>query len=270
MVVAQAEVARSDWGRLGTGEGSPLVLRVPQLAEARAALAAAEAQRERAQRDVERCSVRAPYAGRVRAKLADEGQFVGRGVALAQLYAVDRAEVRLPLADDELAHLDLPLAFRGAAEPAPGPPVLLRARFAGEEHAWEGRVVRTEGELDPESRMLIAVVEVQDPYGRGGEEARPPLAVGMFVRAEILGREVAQAIVLPRAALRDADQVLVVDADDRLGLRSVELLRTERDMLVLRGGLSEGERVVTSPLDVVIEGMRVSVEDATPGAAGER
>jgi multidrug efflux pump subunit AcrA (membrane-fusion protein) len=141
-----------------------------------------------------------------------------------------------------------------------GPPVELSARFAGGEHRWQGRIVRTEGEIDPKSRMVHAVARIDDPYGRdasGSPRGRPPLAVGMFVEAEIEGRQVPEAVVLPRAALRGADEVLVVDDENRLRMRRVDVLRTDGDRVVIQGGLAPRERVVVSPLEAVADGMRV-------------
>ena len=137
----------------------------------------------------------------MRAKSVDLGQFVTVGNPIATVYAVDIAEVRLPLPDGELAYLDLPLAYRGGAN-RPGPPVKVLATFAGAVHEWRGRIVRTESEIDPVSRMVHVVAEVNDPYAPGPDPNRPPLAVGMFVEAEIDGRAFDNIAVLPRAALR--------------------------------------------------------------------
>ena len=184
---AEAEVAQREWEALGQGDPRELTLRKPQLDDARAAVAAAEANLVRAERDLARARIEAPYAGRVRRKSVDVGQFVTVGSSIATIYAVDRAEIRLPLPDDELAYLNLPLSYRGARNQA-GPRVTLRATFAGETHAWRGRIVRTESEIDPVSRMVHVVAEVDDPYRSGSDPDRPPLAVGMYVDAEIEGR----------------------------------------------------------------------------------
>ncbi|MGH0036637.1 MAG: efflux RND transporter periplasmic adaptor subunit [Myxococcota bacterium] len=262
-------------------------------AVAQATLREAQARLTRAQRDLERTELQAPYEGRVRSESVDVGQFVARGQTIARLYAVDFAEVRLPLPDRELRFLDLSLRptrtptpdpeAAGAPPPAdaPGntPEVTLRAEFAGRSHAWQGRIVRTEGEIDPRSRMVNVIARVPDPYGRRSEESMAPLAVGLFVEAEIEGRSVDRAIVLPRTALRRAEQgedhvVWVVDGDGRLTFRDVDVLRVERDRVVLGGGLLPGEEVVVSPLRGVVDGMAVRVHraqapvarlDATPG-----
>jgi len=253
---------------------------------ARARLREARSQLERAARDIERTEIIAPYAGRVRSEQVDVGQFVSRGTPVARLYAVDFAEVRLPLPDRELAYLDLALDYRerereeapallpadstGAEASVPAEPtrtdpiVMLQTEFAGATHTWEGHIVRTEGEIDAKSRMVHVVARVPDPYGRSSDVERPPLAVGLFVNAEIMGRIVDDAFVVPRSALRDwegndVDQVLVLDAESRLRFREVEVLRTERDRVIVGAGLEAGERVCVSPLRAVTDGMFVEV-----------
>ncbi len=258
---AEAELARTEWQELGRGAGSPLMLREPQIAEAQAIVEAAGANLQRAKRNLERTVVRAPYAGRVREKRVDVGQYISVGAPVATLYSVDVAEVRLPLPDDELQYLDLPLVYRGDSDDD-GPNVTLTATFAGGTHEWEGRVVRTEGEIDPRSRMVHVVAQVENPYGRGDEPGRPPLAVGMYVRARIHGRTIEDVAILPRTALRPDGNVWVVDADGRLRIRSVAVLRTDREHVYISSGLSEGERVCVSALEVVSEGMRVRVAGA--------
>ena len=266
---AEAEVAQREWDTLGRGDPRELALRKPQLEDARASVAAAEASVERATRDLERAEIVAPYAGRVRTKNVDIGQYVRVGDTLATVYSVDVAEIRLPLPDDELAYLDLPLSYRGV-EQRVQPAVTLRATFAGETHAWNGRIVRTESEIDSVSRMVHAVAEVADPYAPGLNPNRPPLAVGMYVEAEISGRTVRDVAVLPRQALRGRDQVLMVTPDDRLSFRTVDVLRTSTESVIVRAGLQPGELVVTSPLDTPTDGMRVQLADAAPDLLARR
>lgn len=251
------------------------------LEEARVAL-------EQAERDLARTEIRAPFDGRVRSERVDVGQFVSRGQSVGMLYATDFVEVRLPIADTQLAFLELPDFRRDESE---GPPVTLLANFAGAERKWEGRIVRTEGEIDSKSRMVHVVARVADPYhtgtgvgvgvgagaGAGAEEeptagAEPgteapsepeakrdamPLSVGLFVRAEIEGRLAENVIVVPRSAMRNDERILVIDGDDRLHFRDVDVLRIERDDVLIRTQLADGERICVSPVQVVVDGMRV-------------
>ncbi len=242
-----------------------------QLQEARARL-------QRAERDLSRTVLRAPYEGRVRSESVDVGQFVSRGQPIARIYAVDRAEVRLPVPDRELQFLDGFALGSGGVDPERAPEVVLRAEFAGEPRSWRGRIVRTEGEIDARSRMVNLVAGVDDPYGLhdGGSERGVPLAVGLFVEAEILGRELEGVFALPRAALRpslpgEPERVLVVDDESKLRLREVEVLRRERERVLIGAGLAAGERVAVTPIQAVVDGMRVRVAGsrASEGAAGE-
>jgi multidrug efflux pump subunit AcrA (membrane-fusion protein) len=107
--------------------------------------------------------------------------------------------------------------------------------------------------------MIQTVARVEDPYGRSAQLERPPLAVGMFVKAEIRGRLLEDVVVLPRSALRGRDQVVIVDAESRLRLRHVDVLREQRETVVIDGGLAPGDRVCTSPLETVDEGTEVKI-----------
>lgn len=215
---------------------------------------------EQARRDLERTETTASFVGRVREKLVDVGQYVARGAPLARAYAVDYAEVRLPISNDDAGFIELPISYRDERSEANGPKVRLSAEFAGRTYHWEGRIVRTEGEIDPRTGMIHAVARVEDPYARGEDPDRPPLAVGLFVRAQIEGREVDGVVSLPRRALRGQDEVAIVDEQGRLRIRQVEVLqRSDRRVLVLRG-IEAGELVVTSPLPFAADAMLVTVE----------
>jgi multidrug efflux pump subunit AcrA (membrane-fusion protein) len=191
---------------------------------------------------------------------------------VATLYAVDYAEVRLPISDQELAFIDLPLRFQAGKEDTPGPEVVISAEFAGRTHQWKGAVVRTEGEIDPRSRMVHVVARVEHPYRTDEEagDARAPLAVGLFVQAEIEGPVIEDVLVVPRYAMRDDSHLLVVDATNRLRTRAVEVLRIDRDDVLIRSDLAAGERICVSPIQVVVEGMQVKPVAEESSAATKR
>ncbi len=269
---AEANVAMKEWQELGSGEASPLLKREPQLAQARAVVDSARAMVEKAERDLARCVVKAPFDGRVERKAVDAGQFVNRGMSLGRLYSVDHAEVRLPIPEEDLAFLELPLAYGGESVENAGPKATLSGSLGGRFHVWEGSIVRTEGRIDTRSRMIYAVARVDDPYHRRSKPAaNPPPAVGLFVDCEIEGRTDENTTALPRRALRSRDEVWVVDAEGRLRLRKVVVLRAGRSHVVVGSGLEAGERVIVSSLDAVVEGMavRVAGEDPTPAAEAD-
>jgi RND family efflux transporter MFP subunit len=230
------------------------------LAVSQASLRGALAARDQARRDLSRTDVRAPFEGRVRERYVDSGQFVVHGTPLASLYAVDYAEVRLPVAASELRFLET-----DGDAPAT---VWLRASFAGEDLEWRARLVRTEGAIDPRTRMIHVVARVDDPYGRRDGATHPPLTVGLFVEAEIEGRAFANAFLVPRAALQASDRLAVVDAEDRNRLRAVSVIRRDGDRVLIGGGILPGDRVRTTAVGVV-EGRRVRpmLVDALPPRA---
>ncbi len=210
----------------------------------------------RARRDLARTKILAPYDGRVRTERVDIGQFINRGTSVAMIYATDIAEVRLPIHDEELAFLDLSLIPMSEKVERPIN-VILRSRFGGEEHEWFGKIVRTEGELDPKTRMINLVASVSNPYATLGN--RPPLSVGLFVEADIQGSKVDNVVVLPQIAIRNRNQVYVVDTSDRLRFRDVEVLRVNQGNVYIKSGLADGERVCTSTLESALDGMLVRV-----------
>ncbi|MGD8326319.1 MAG: efflux RND transporter periplasmic adaptor subunit [Sphingomonadales bacterium] len=255
---AEADQARRDWSQLGeTGEPTPLVLREPQLAEARARLAAAQAQLDDAKLDLERTVIRAPFAGRVREKRVDIGQYVTLGVALGRVYSTDVVEIRLPLTDRQIGYLGLPLSPNQDVPPVN---VTLSARFAGDVHHWSGQIFRTEGAIDPRSRVLYAVVEVADPFGLKAEGKKSvPLSVGLFVEAEIEGKTYEDVFVLPRQALKEQDQLIIVNDEDKLEFRTVGVLQSNPDTAFINAGLKSGDRVMWSTLENPVDGMAVEV-----------
>ncbi len=221
---------------------------------AEASLREAQARLAKAERDLARTRIVAPYDGRVRTERVDVGQFVNRGSPVATLYATDVAEVRLPVHDEELAYLQLPLDGSGVIE-GHAPSVVLKAEFAGAEHSWTGRIVRTEGEIDPQTRMINLVAQVEAPYERIGN--RPPLAVGLFVEAEIHGRTVDNVYVLPRSAVQANEQVYIIGTDETLDFRTIEILRIVEENVYVTGGFAAGEMVCLSTVNNAVDGMTV-------------
>ena len=204
------------------------------------------------QQNLERTEIRAPFTGFVRSENVDIGQFVSSGTVIATLYASDLVEVRLPIADRQLAFLNLPATMRGELPPELQPNVTLTAKYSGQELVWKGKIVRTEAEIDIASRMLHLVARVPN----NGEQTSP--TVGLFVEAEIEGLSAENIVVLPRSALRNNNQILIVDGEDRLRFRSIEQLRLYQDDVLVKSGLNHGDRVCLSPLQTAIDGMTVN------------
>lgn len=240
-----------------------------EYASAAAALATARADLVKAERNLERTHITLPYDGIVRVKEADLGQYVSPGTRLGVTFATDYAEVRLPLTDQDLAFIDLPdaadISKSGAAE---GPLVELTAIQKGQMEYWQARIVRTEGVVDEKNRVTYAVARIADPYKLSDKaSAETPLPMGTFVAANIEGATVANVIRVPRSALRGNNQLMFIDAENRLQIRNVEILRADAEYAYLRGGTVLGDRISVTALESPINGMKVRISDdpvATP------
>ncbi|MEO1251342.1 MAG: efflux RND transporter periplasmic adaptor subunit [Pseudomonadota bacterium] len=247
---AEAALARSEYEDLNRVENpTDLALRVPQLAQARAEYRAA-------QLNLERTTIKAPFDGRVRERIVGVGQYIAPGAQLGRIFSTDVAEIRLPLTDNDLAKLGLPVAFVETSERS-GPSATLTAFVAGELREWNARIARTDGAIDPATRQIAAIAVVDHPYDDGASEDGTPLAMGLFVDAAIEGRRINNAIVLPRAALHGRDEVYVVGQNNILQLRKVNVAASDRDTITVVAGIAAGERVVTSPLRGATDGDRV-------------
>jgi multidrug efflux pump subunit AcrA (membrane-fusion protein) len=189
----------------------------------------------------------------VRNEQVDRGQFVTRGQSIGTIYATDYVEVRLPIAADQLGYLGLPISTRGQIPQAQRPPVTITSDLGNARYIWEGELMRLEAEIDERSRMLYGVTRLR----MDTDSDSPVMPVGLFVQADIRGRKVDNVIRLPRSAMRDDNQILVVDSDNRLHFRQVSIMRLEHDDMLISSGLQDGELVCVSPLQTVVEGMRV-------------
>lgn len=229
-----------------------------KVASARARLQSARAELAQADVDLARTRVRAPFDGRVLFTQADLGQYVSTGEPLARIFSTNRAEIRLPLTDQQLRFLEQPFGSGRGAGPL-NTPVMLRAEVGGQQVEWQGYLDRMDGAVDDDNRVWYAVAYVDDPYGLQQDAVTTPLVVGLFVDAEISGRRVADVFRLPRSALRNGDRVLIVDADNRLRQSAVEVLRTDYESVYVAAGIDAGDRVCISPMDTFVDGLLVEV-----------
>jgi len=238
-------------------------LREARVDSAQARVQSAQAELAQAEADLKRTRVRAPFDGRVLFTTVDLGQYVGKGESVGRIFSTDIAEVRLPLTDQQLRYLDLPFGTGSNEEPL-DTPVLLRAEVGGVQTEFEAYLHRMEGAVDPDNRVWYAVARVTDPYGLKDAKRTTPLAVGLFVEAVIQGRMVDNVFKLPRAALRNESDVLVVDAENGLRQRKVDVLRTDFESAFITAGLEPGDRVCVSPVEAFVDGLPVMVvNDAT-------
>ncbi len=263
----QADVAQREWDRMTAEEQSrirarELYLRKPQLEEARARLASAEADLEQAMTDLAKTTITAPYDGLVSAKNTDIGQFVTTGASIAETFAVDYAEVRLPVPETKISFLDLPPAT-GYKNDDYAPEVDLVSRIGDTEYHWTGKLTRTEGVLDTRTRVLFSVVQIKDPYNLySNEMGREPLRIGTYVNAAIQGRLLKDVVVLPRYTLQSNNIIWTADNEGRLRPKTVEVLTINGDNVYISAGLKDGDQVVITRLENPLNGMQVQVNIA--------
>jgi len=256
---ARADQAFQDWKRLNLGEEpSDLVLRTPQLKRSKANVLSSEARLENSKLNLERTEIKAPYIGRVLSQNVDVGQYVSPGNQLARIYAVDFAEVRLPLTETQLTFLDLPESYRGE-QPTfrDGPNVTLSSTVADKTHEWLGRITRAEGSFDTRTRQLFVIAQVRNPYGRTVEN-RPPLKVGSFVKAKIRGSTLENVYVVPRRLLRENTFVLTVDSENLLRRKNVNIVWQNDRSIIVNEGLAVGDRICLTDVPFALEALAVA------------
>jgi len=256
--LADADVARK---QLRNDPGaSDLALKKPQVAEARAQLKAAEAALEQARLDLARTDIALPFRGRLVDTRVDVGQYVTPGTIVGRAFGTEVVEIRLPLDNSQLASLGLPIGYTAAD--GQGIPVSLSAEVAGQTQQWQGLLVRLDASIDPETRVLYAIAEVASPYERNVSANGMPLAVGLFVQATIQGRELQDALSIPRDALRAGNMVFIINDSGTLDIRPVDVAHSSPARAVISKGLRAGERVVTSPVRNPVAGMAlVAIDD---------
>lgn len=258
---ALAGYALDDWKRLrdlrATDKAaSDLALRKPQLAAAMAELESAEADLKKAQDDLSRTTIRAPYAGMIRNKRADTGQFVNTGTPVAEIFATDHAEVRLLLTAADLAWLYLP----APGDQNVGTPVSLVASIGDQKLSWSAALVRSEGIFDARTRVLYGVARVDDPYALDSEAES--LRVGTFVSATITGRDAGLLYRVPLTALFGQSRLWLIDKEEKLESVEVNIVRRQGDHLYIDRGLRDGDRICTTRIASAVDGMIVRVSDA--------
>ena len=250
--IAESELARKDWEELGEGEASPLTLRIPQLEEARALLNAAEADLEKAKLNLERTIISLPFDGLIKKKNAGIVQYVNAGSILGSAFSTEKVLIPLPLTDTELSYLGLPLGYESKGY-FDGPKVIFRSFISREYIEWNGRITRTSGSIDSQTRLVYAYAEVINPY-----DESPPLAIGTYVDAEIEGNFISGGFIIPNAAIKNGNEIYLIDNDNKLRIKKIEVVGTENEDVIIFGDIDENDMIVVSTLNTGYEGMELT------------
>ena len=258
---ARSNQAREDWERLGNeGEASALVLREPQLEAAKARIKSAESTLWKAQLKLERTEIVAPFAGRILKKYADIGQVVSNNTPLADIYATDYVEIRLPIRNRDLPFIDLPEVYRYEESADHVGSVKIRSELDGSA-TWDAQLVRTEGAIDESARQLHVIAQINDPFSIH-REGQTPIKIGQYVTAELRGKMAADVLVIPNAAIYQGSYVYIV-RDEILQRRDIEIAWQNDKDAIITTGLEHGDALVTTALGQVTSGIRVSIAGAT-------
>lgn len=251
--VAQGKVAEREWKQIADSSPTELSLRKPQLAQELARVKAAQASVLRAQRNVERTEIRAPYDAMIDSRNVGLGSFVGTGSMIGKVLGTDTAEIRLPVADNQLRFLK---------DQGDNATVILKGTYAGRSMQWEAKIARSEGVIDNKSRMSYLVADITDPYGvlhTGTISEKAPLRYGSYVNAEILGNDVSKATIVPRYLVNNGT-VAILDSESRLHYAPIEVIRQQGGNVVATG-LADGDRLIVSALDYPVNGMKLALGD---------
>lgn len=227
----------------------------------KARLIDAQASYDQAQLDLDRTEIRAPFNAVIQSRDVELGQYVNRAQSVALLYGADEVEVRVPLAIRQLGFLNVPLGQRGEISEEHAPDVLLTGMYGGQKYNWPGKLVRIEASIDPSSNTVQTIIRVSQPSTDEDQDEnglrRIPLPIGLYVEADIEGRTVENIISLPRSVIRNNNQVLIVDAENKMYYREVEIFRLEEQQVLISSGILPGERICISPIQAVVDGMAV-------------
>jgi len=250
---AQSRVARK---QLGGSAQSPLALRLPQVAEAKAKLEVAKTQLQQANLSYARTRSKLPFEGLINNKEVDIGQYVTVGTVISEVNSIGSAELRLGLTDNQLASLGQTLGFK--AELADAPKVTISAVVANQTFHWDGYLDRLDAAIDSETRLVYGYVKIVNPYGKEiRERSGMPLPMGLYVDAEVEGLSVDQALLIPQHALRSGNKVFLIN-NGKLEIRQVEVGPKYKEQVILTSGVEEGELVVVSPVRAPVDGMNAA------------
>lgn len=254
---ARVDQALVDWKRLGNGnKPSALVLRQPQLEAAKAQLLSAQAQLEKTDLALERSQIVAPYGGRILKKYVDLGQVVSANTQLADIYATDVVEIRLPIKNKDLGLMVFPEEFRNSNKKIDGTSVSLTSELVGLQ-TWQGTVVRTESAIDTDSQQLYIVAHIKNPFDVSHNQ-KSPIKIGQYLTASIQGKEVKNAIVIPNSAIYQGSYVYIVDKGV-LKRKDITISWQNSQDAIISSGLNFKDNLVITPLGQVSSGTPVRV-----------
>lgn len=256
---ARSKQAEDEWRLTGKPvEQAPiLALRLPQLKKAEAGVLAAQADLREAKVKLERTKIIAPYDAMLTSKQVDVGQYVTMGSALANTFAVDYAEVRLPIKQRDVAFLNL---ARINQLESLNIQVDLFYQLEGKKHSWPAKVTRYEGVVDSTNRVHYVVAQIDDPYGVLANSHHNEIRIGTFVNAEVKGKKLANVIAIPLAAVYSGNTIYLIDQENRLSIEHINILRTDADYAYSTDVYANNRRLILTKMATPIANMLLRVD----------
>lgn len=251
---AEAEIAQEAWDQVGEGIPQELTTKKPQLKQAKAALEVAKAQVQSAEKKLNKTEITAPYTGRIQNINIDLGSTIIPGQPVGSMYTSNEIEVTLSVKDSDLQFLDIPMDGR-KLNPDQKSIVIIKSLYKGEMQEWAGNLERVDGVIDPMTRMIKLIANFKNNFI---EETKPILPIGLFVEAEINGKQLEDIFMIPNSALTPNDELLFLNQDDALEIRKVSVLTKMKNHILVKEGMEAGERVVISKLSIATNGMLVN------------
>jgi len=239
-----------------------LVLRVPHLDKAQAAVGAATAMLARAQLDVQRCLITAPFNAIIQDKLEDLGSRVSVSTPLLTIIGTDEYWIEVLVPVDQLQWIRIP---RSQSEQ--GALVKVYNTAWGDTMFREGTVIRLLGQLEAQGRMARVLVSVKDPLSLDTDPAdAPPLLIGSYVRVEIEGQTVSSVVPVRRNYLRDGSHIWIMNDQDTMEIRPVRIVFRDKDTVYISEGIRHGERIVTTDISAPVNGMLLRLNNSPVAA----
>ena len=252
--LAEAEVAKQAWEKMGDGIASDLTLKKPQLKQAEAFLAVAKAQVSSAEKKLDKTEIVAPYAGRIQNVNIDLGTTIIPGQPVGALYTSSEIEVTLAVKDNDLQFLSIPMDGR-KLDPSEQALVEIKSFYKGKNQTWIGRLERVDGVIDPITRMINLIAVFKNDFI---EIDKPNLPIGLFVEAQIDGIKLKDIFSIPVNAISQNNEVYIVNNDNELVSIKLPILKKYSDFVIVKDGLKAGERIVTSKLSTASNGIKVN------------
>ena len=252
--VAESEVAKEAWDKLGKGKGSDLALKKPQLKQTEALMEVAKAQVNSAKKKLNKTEIVAPYTGRIQSSNIDIGTTIVPGQPLGAMYTSSEIEVTLSVKDNDLQFLSIPMDGR-KLNPSEQAKVSIKSFYKGRNQTWEGKLERVDGVIDPITRMINLIAVFKNDFI---ETDKPSLPIGLFVEAQIDGIILKNVFRVPVNAISENNEVFIIDKNNQLQSRSILVLKKYNEFVIAKDNLKAGERLVITKLSTASNGITVN------------